>query len=265
MIIANFIIPQEQQQWLQLFKQILIPLSKLGILLFVCYKIYSVIKAYRSAVDITLSSFLKLKTAVIEVFPNRFGEILSLEIGVIYFLFKKKRAHNYIKNEFSYHGNQGITTTIAALAFIILLETVVVHWLIHDWNPLIAYLSSYSSLYLIILLISILRSRSHFPITIDYNNSTLRLQYGFTNQSTINIKDIESIEKSYKSNITGFMKLSNFNEFESHNLILHFTEPQVLQKAYGIKKCYTSIGIYVDNPEVLLQELLQFQNRESKI
>ena len=186
-------------------------------------------------------------------FNSKISEILKMEFNVIYHLFVGKRKSNYRNNEFGYTGIKGTVEMVYAFIFIIAIETIVAHILISKFSLILAIVCSYSSFYLVILFISILNSRTHFPITVE--DELLRLQYGYINSSNIKYCDIHNVELTTKSNNSELMKLSAFKGVEKHNVIIHFLTSQMITKVFGIQKEYNSIGLYVDEPEEFLDQI----------
>ena len=214
-------------------------------------KLLIVINEYK-----VLSLKLKGHELYIKIIENvskgKIAEILKMEFNVLYFLFARKRESNYKNNEFGYTTIKGTVEMVSAFIFIIAIETIVAHILLSKLSIILAIICSYGSLYLIILFISILKSRTHFPIIIG--NESLRLQYGYVNNSIVEYTDIDYIKLTTKSSKSELMKLSAFKGVEKHNVVIHFRNSQKITKVFGIKKQYTSIGIYVDNPELFLEQ-----------
>lgn len=246
LLILTLLIPNSDLSIVLLIQQIVYPLIKIWITFKVLQKIWQLIKEYKVN-SIELNAYSLYSRTISNVFKGRFGEILIMEFSVLYFLFASKDNERLAQNEFTYAKNKGTVEVVSAFIFIILIESIVAHYFIAQWNIVVAFIASYSSLYLIMLFVSILRSRSHFPIRIE--NDILLLQYGFVNKSIVNIRAISKVEKTSRSNDESIMKLSAFKGVERHNIILHFYDTQQITKVFGIKKDYSSIGIFVDDQE----------------
>lgn len=252
LFISTLIIPESSILLIQVIKQVIYPLIKLWICLSIARKCRQIVKEYRNQskhqAGITLYS-----TIINKVFPGKFGEIIKMEFSLLYFLFKGKRSTLFAENEFSYSSNKGTIELISAFAGIVVIETIVAHILISKWSLLVAFVSSYGSLYLILLLTSILRSRNHFPISIQ--EQKLYLRSGYVNKSVVQITDISRVEYSSRSNIPDLMKLSAFKGIENHNVILYFSKRQKITKVFGVEKEYYSIGLFVDEPKRFINSL----------
>lgn len=252
LFISTLLIPDSNFELLQAISKVLFPVLKLWVGIKIFQKLTQLIKAYK-----ILSSErtgYRLYIAIIHSsFSGKLAEILVMEFSVIYFLFSRKRQHPYTENEFAYTSIKGTTEMVAGFIFIILIETLVAHILISQLSPILAFVCSYGSFYLILLFISILKSRNHFPIVLEKDG--LCLQYGYINSSIVKYSDILKVEQTSKSNYDDFMKLSAFKGIEKHNIVIHFRTVQKITKVFGIQREYKSIGLFVDEPENLLTEI----------
>ena len=256
LFVSTLLIPDSNLWIVTLTQTILYPLLKIYLVYKVIYKLIQLVREYRVH-SLELNGFELYATTLRNTFSGKLGEILQMEFSVIYFLFSTKRKTQYKENEYGYTKIKGTVEMVYAFIFIIALETIVAHLLIAKLSILVAFVCTYSSLYLIILFISILKSRKHFPIIVE--DKFLLLQYGFINKSIVKYTDIQKIEQTSRSN-NDIMKLSAFKGVENHNLIIHFKSPQLITKVFGIQREYNSIGLFVDDPERFLLQLDTKQN-----
>jgi hypothetical protein len=61
--------------------------------------------------------------------------------------------------------------------------------------------------------------------------------------------------------IVGAKQLSPLGELESHNLIISVKEEVILKGLYGIKRPFTRIALYADEPQLLKDYIAQQQKR----
>jgi len=252
LFVSTLLIPESNFELLQYLNKVVYPILKVWVGFKILQKLMRLVKEYRVQ-SLELSGYELYTTTLRNAFSEKIGEILRMEFSVVYFLFSRKRKSQYKKCEFGYSKNKGTVEMVSAFIFIIVIETIVAHFLIAKLNLLVACVCTYSSFYLVILFISILKSRSHFPVMIEDN--LLTLQYGFINKSIVKYTDISKIERTSKSNDDDLMKLSAFKGVESHNIIIHFREPQKITKVFGIQKEYRAIGLFLDNPEGFINHI----------
>jgi membrane protein YdbS with pleckstrin-like domain len=264
LIAANFIIPEEHQELLSKVQYISIPLIEIGIVGMILFKLNSLRSSLK---QIEGNDFYdKLLIACTETFPNRIGRIVATEIAVIYFLLSKSKNKIKHDSQFTYYKKSGIKTIVGGLLFLILIETVVVHYLLSKWNITVAWVASFLSLYACVQIIAILKSMNSRPIYIDYKNEELKLRYGFGSQTKIPFSMIENIE-DYKDKLKDnkdHVHLSVFDLVDSNNISIHLYDKHTLKKIYGLDKRYNSISLYVDKKERFMSEIKNIINKQKE-
>jgi len=246
-VIATFIIPSENQYYLNLFKTWGLPLIELTILSFALYNIQKVVKQFKKNRRQTFDFYSNLKTTCFEIFPKAIVMFIVTEIAVFYYGFVYWRKRSLNENEFSYHKNSGTIALLISVIFLIAIETMVFHIVLTKWSDVAAWVLTILSIYTAIQLLGFLKSILKRPISIDRNK--LFLRYGFMNESTINITEIESIEISSKSIEANEQtrSLSILGELESHNVIIHLNKENTMEGLYGLKRKYKVLALYVDD------------------
>ncbi len=257
-LIASFIIPLENQYFLPFLTNVLVPVLEIGILSFIIYKTWNVIQQFKSQNKEGLDFYEALQTACSEVFPNKVGQILAMEIAVVYYVFFNHKKYIPKDNEYTYFIKSGIFSMIWVLIFVLLIETVAIHLLVERWSIVAAWILTFLSIYTCLQIIALMRSMKSRLIKIDKENQILHLKYGFFNQVDISIKDIEEIEISRKSfnKESGIVHLSALDVLDSHNVILHLKNEYVLNRIYGLKKKFKKIALFIDEKESFQKELL---------
>ena len=249
LILASLIIPTDYHQLLIKVKFILIPLLEIGILSILVYKISLLNKSLKK--NHGDDFYDKLLISCSEVFPNRIGKILATEIAVFYYLFVPQDKEHPSDVEFTYFKKSGIKTILAVFLFLVVVETIVVHFLLAKWNLTVAWILSFLGVYAMIQVLSVMRSMNKRLITIDYETEFLKLRYGFGCQTLISFDEISCIEKTQKINdkTKAHVNLSLFDLLDSKNIVIHLNTENKLQKIYGIEKKYKSISIFVDEKD----------------
>lgn len=254
LIICSFILPSENQYYLNLFKTWILPIIELSILSFVIYNIRKGIKKYKLNKTESLDFFSTLKNTCYEILPKGVVIPVVTEIAVFYygFLYWKKRELK--ENEFSYHKDSGTITLLIAIIFIVAIETVVLHILLAKWSNIAAWILTFISIYSGVQIFGFLKSMLKRPISIE--NDKLFLRYGIMNETTIDLRDIDSLEISSKDIELNkeTRKLSFLGELESHNIIIRLKEENTLTGLYGIKRTYKNLALHVDKK-------IEFENR----
>ncbi len=246
-VICSLILPAENQQYLNFFKTWLLPIVELFIVLFVIYNLRKGIKHYKRNKSETFDFYITLKKTCYEILPKAVVVPVVTEIAVFYYGFiywKKRKLKN---NEFSYHKNSGTIPLLIAVIGIVAIETVTVHILLAKWSNTAALIFTILSVYSGIQIFGFLKSMLKRPIAIE--NNKLFLRYGIMTETTIDLKNIESVEllsKDIEFN-KETRKLSPFGALESHNVVIRLKEENTFTGLYGIKRKYRVLALYVED------------------
>lgn len=246
-IIGSFILPSENQFYLNLFKTWVLPIVELSILTFVIFKLRKGIRRYKLNKNQSFDFFTSLKDTCYEILPKAVVIPVVTEIAVFYYGFiywKKRRIKN---NEFTYHKDSGSTALLSVIIFIVAIETFVLHILLAKWSLTAAWVLTFLSIYSGIQIFGFLKSIFKRPISIE--NGKIHLRYGIMTETEIDLKDIASIEISSKDIELNkeTRKLSFLGELESHNVIIRLKKENTLIGLYGIKRKYKTLVLHVDD------------------
>ncbi len=256
-LLASLFIPSEHQGLLATIKSISIPVIEIGIITIIIAKIISLNRAFKGTKG--KDFYDRVLLACEEIFPNRIGKVLATEIAVIYYLFSTKTQRHEADINFTYYKKSGIQTTIMVLLFMVLLETIVVHYVLAKWNANIAWILTFLSLYTMFQISAVLKSMARRPITIDYESNHLLLRYGFGCQTSIPFDALESIEPNRRltTNDKSHQCLSLFDMLDTNNTKIILNTENTLLKLYGIKKKYRSISLFVDERDIFIENVKQ--------
>lgn len=249
LILGYYVLPSEHHYYLDAFKQFGLPVIEISVLVFVSLKVRTMIKSYKANKKEGADFYTVLQKACREIIPGRMSSFLVSEISVIYYGFLNWKKPELTINDFTYHKRSGSPALFGALIFIVFVETIAVHIVLLQWSHLAAVVLSILSVYTGLQLLGFSRSLSKRPITIE--NAKLYLRYGILNESTIHIKDIESIELSRKTLEYNdeVRKFSILGDLESHNVVIQCKRPQIMFGIYGMKKSFTTLALHVDDKE----------------
>ncbi len=193
--------------------------------------------------------------------PPTLAMILATEASVFHYLTHNDTTTAINEKSFTYHKKSTAKSSILVFLFLLITETIVVHYLVYEKHPLLANFLTFFSIYALVQVSGILRSMKQRLITMNATTKMLTLRYGFASQTAIAYKEIKSITQSRKSRDTlkGHISLSPFEMIDSTNIFLELHTEQTLTKTYGITKRFTSISLFVDEPDkfiTAIQEVL---------
>lgn len=260
--IGTYILPVENQYYLNLFKTWALPVVELLALCFIIIKIRQSVNIYKPNKQANPDFFTALKESCAKLLPGKTVPFFATEIAVFYYAFISWRKPVPKENDFTYHKNSGTSTFLAVVIFIVLIETFSVHLLLAKWSYMAAWVLSGLSIYTAVQLFGFLKSLSQRHTSIKKNQLIIR--YGILAETEIKLEDIELIELS-KAGLKPDQKtkrLSAFGEFESHNVIIKLKKEYVLSGLYGIKKKFTNLALYLDNGEDFknkIEAILQYK------
>ena len=247
LILASYSIPIERQIYLSLAKKWLVPVLESVILIIVLIKLTKGIIIFKNSGSYDF--FNVIKNSCEEILPKKISYAFATEVAVFYYGFINWKNTKPKLKEFSYHKGSGIISTLIAVLFIISIETFVVHILISKWNETVAWILSVLGIYTAVQIFGFMKSISRRYISIE--NGILHLRYGILCETSVELKNIRSIELSSADipKDSTIRKFSAFSNLESHNVIIRLEEEQIMIRPYGFKVKFKELALYIDNKE----------------
>lgn len=258
-LLANEVIPASHQFLLQQIKTFAFPIVEISVLGYIVLQTYQTLQRFRVEKNVNPDFYTALKAACSEVLPQKIASLLSTEIAVIYYSLFNWKKRDLVANEFSYYKKNGIRLLVATFIFLIFIETFAVHLILQLWSHTAAWILTVLSLYTCLQVFALIRSMSKRPIFVDIAGGKLFLRYGFFSETTILLKDIEGLELNTKPlpADNSVVRFSPLGHLDKHNIILHLSSKNTLQRIYGIQNFYQSIAIYVDEKEKFVETIRQ--------
>lgn len=144
---------------------------------------------------------------------------------------------------FSYHRSQDTGMSLA-LMLILTLEAVPVHFLVHQWSNIAAWVLTGLSLYTLLWLLGDLQALRLKPAKLTATH--LHLYTGLRQQATIPLEDIADITPAEPTVPAG---CTQFSLSEPAQLYLYLKRPAPVFGLFGKRTDVSCIGVYVDDPE----------------
>ncbi len=196
-VIAGFILPAAQQNYLEWVKKI-IPLFELVVLGFIIVKIRTMVKIFRDVKQREI------------YFIDAFGEscrralgnlpilgIILTEFSLIYFAFAGwfKKFENLDSNNipFSYHRKNGYAAIVGVIIIILITETLALHLLLQRWSLVAAWIFTGLSLYGLFWLLGDYHAMRLHPIVLSQN--VLFIRSGLRWRTTLPLANLAAIDK----------------------------------------------------------------------
>lgn len=261
-IIGIYIIPKDNQQYIQLAIRWVLPVIELSIIAFVIYKVVQKIKQYKANNKLNLDYYNLIKSICQQILPKRVSNIVATEIAIFYYGFFAWKKNFATENQYTGHKKSGIFATLGVLMFMTFVEAGIVHLLVSRWNNVVAWIVTGLSLYSVVMLFGILKSIPRRLTTIEKENLVLR--YGILSDANIRIDDIESIILSQKDldlNDKLTKTLSPFSFLEGYNTIIKLKTEKQITGIYGFTKKVKKIGLNIDDKEKFKIEINKRLNK----
>ena len=246
-VAASFILPANNQVYVDLFKTWGIPVIEMVVLTFIAVKVRGLVKKVRDNKGQSPDFYTALKEACSDIIPPKLVPLFVTEVSVMYYSFLSWKRRPLATNEFSYHKRSGTPALLGAALAVIAIETVVLHILLAQVSELAAWILTGLSIYAAFQVFGAAKSLARRPIV--YGEDRLIMRYGILNESEIAFEDIESVELSGQPLGTDktIVKLSPLGDMERHNVIIRLHRENVLTGLYGVKKTYKALALHVDD------------------
>ncbi|MTI20069.1 hypothetical protein E1176_03460 [Fulvivirga sp. RKSG066] len=255
LLVGSYFLPKEDQTYLDLFKNWALPIIELSILTLVIIKVRKAVVTYKKLKNVSPDFYDTLKNFCSEILPKKLVFPFATEVAVFYYGFIHWKSRQPENNEYTYHKNSGTPALLGGFILVIAIETIALHYLLAQWNVIIAWTLTGLSIYTAVQLLVFAKALSKRPIIIT--EETLLLRYGIMNESQIPMADIDSVVLSKKELEKNKLTrtLSPLRDLESHNVIINLKRENTLQGVYGIKKNFKTIGLHIDEPHDFIEEI----------
>ncbi len=237
-VIASLLLPERQQFHLDLIKDFVLPIVELTVLSVIIYKVYRATKSYQAHAVDGQDFYTTIKKSALETLEKpRLASVFASEIAMVYyslFAWKRKKIG---ENDFTNYKENGVLSIFGGIIFIVLAETFVLHKVLIDWNAIVTWILTGTSIYTLLQIFAHAKAMTKRPVTLT--KETLFLRYGLFADTAIDLTNIDRIEitdKNIEDETLVVDKLALVKEMEGHNIAIHFKEKQRIQKIYGITK-----------------------------
>jgi hypothetical protein len=258
-ILCGLFIHTQSNPILSFIKFWILPVIECLVVFTVARNFYEANKKAKNEKTGKIDFLLHCKKVLIDVTGNeRFGNILSTEISVVYYsLFGRKDNTADYSSRFSSYKESSSTMLLAVIIFLLLIETTSMHLIITMWSHSMAWLFTGLSLYTCLQLFGHIKAKRARPILI--NSDTIEIRNGLAGDVIIQKSNIESIELSSRHcSEKGTVKMALLTKLEDHNLTITLKESVEVIKMYGIKKRANKILFFVDKPKGFLSSISLF-------
>lgn len=248
LVIGTFLLPKEDQIFLDFFKSWILPIIEIGIFFYIVLKLKKTISHYKSLKSHSSDFPETLRAACKDLVPEKLIVPFTTELAVIYYGFIHWKPVLLSDNQFSYHKKSTTSSLAGAFILLILIESIWLHFVLQNWNVTLAWILTFFSVYSMIQIFGFVKSTIKRPIVL--RESHLHAHYGVISETTIPISEIEAVETSttYNKDDDSLKLLSPIGGMEGVTVVIHLKSSQVLSGLYGSKKTYSKLGMFIDEP-----------------
>ncbi len=247
---AAWLVPSETFV-LKILKIVVFPMLEFGVLSFAGYTIFKARKTYQSLKNKGFDQMENLRETLAAEFPSPvLGKALAFEIGVFYYAFFKWRKAAPRENSFSYHREKGIAALLSIFIFLVLAETIVIHFVLMSQNLIAAaWILTALSVYFVFQIFAHLKAVLLRPIALGANEIFVRC--GIIGDAKIEYEKIEKIEAFNRDfeKSAGALKAVAAGKLTAPNVRIILREDAIFTGFYGIEKNFKTIYLAVDEAE----------------
>lgn len=260
LVLGNYVLPESEKTFLNLFIEWVLPVVELSVLGFVIFKVRQVIRTFKHQKETSTDFFDVVKKTCAELFPKTVSLLVATEIAVIYYGFFRWKKRKQLTNEFTHHKSTGSFAVLVAMIMAVLVETAVLHILLINWNATVTWILSALSLYTAFQVFGIARSLSQRPFAAL--NDAFVLRYGIMAETELAYSQIASIERTSRdlNKDEGEKPFSPLGDLEGHNVIVTLKAPLIIRGLYGMKKEAIALALHLDDPQSFIERFHSKQN-----
>ena len=247
---ASVLVPDEHHGLLDVLGYAL-PVVELGLVGYVGYKAWRVIRANREARAAGGDVYDRVRDTLRDAFdaPAVAGA-LAYEVSLFHYAFAVRRPERP-EHGASYHRRSGYGAVFAAVLMAAALELVAVHFLLRAWSETAALVHVALSVYGVVWLVGDYRAMRRRPH--ELRDDGLRLRYGLRWDLAVAWEHISHVERTRRPP-TGDDSL-NTVPVGSPQYVVELHAPAEAVGPYGITKDVRRVGLIVDDPQAFESRL----------
>jgi hypothetical protein len=180
-------------------------------------------------------------------------QIVAAESLMFYYAFSSwKKSSPIGEGYFTLHKNSSLVAFQIMMIHAIIIETIGIHWWLHDQSMLLSILLLILNVYSVIFFLGDIQAVRLNPLKMTDND--LYLSLGLVKRMVLSLDDIESITMDQKLLEKKIDKKTTIEfiakDFETVHpqMILELKNPCSVTLFLGIEKTYTRVALRVDNP-----------------
>ena len=254
LLAVKFILPSSEQSFLK-FSDFLIPSIELSVAVFLLIKLRQVIRDVRTARRESLYFIDALRTGIRKSVKSDFiAAIVASEVSMLYLVFAgcfaRFRTSRHDVSKYSYHRKSNFL--FWPLVALIIVETVGVHLVISIWTQPGAWIFTGISAYTLLWMVGHYHASRLQPVIVDEQNIYLRT--GLIWRGQMSLSNISEVRNAMNADrlADGYVNVSLLGD---PDVVIVLRDPEVLEGLFARKKEVTILGIALDEPEALVEDV----------
>ncbi len=254
LLIVRFVLPTSEQSFLR-FSDFLIPAIELIVAAFLLIKLRCVIRDIRTARLECLYFTDALRTGIRKSVKSDFvAAIVASEVSMLYLVFAgwfaKFRTSRPVVSVHSYHRKSNFL--FWPLMALVIVETFGLHLVISIWTPTGAWVFTAVSIYTLLWMIGHIHASRLQPVIVD--DQYIYLRTGLVWRGQIALSNVSEVRKVTRADrqADGFVNVSLLGD---PDVVIVLRDPELLEGLFARKKEAMILGIALDDPEAIVEDV----------
>lgn len=179
--------------------------------------------------------------------------ILSEALAFYYAFFTWKKRPTDDPRAITLHKNTSSIAFTLMLIHAIIIETIGIHWWLHDKSALLSIILLVLNVYSVIYFIGDIQATRLNPLTVK--NGKLNVSLGLNKRISVPLDSIESVRWGAEPEADALEFVAKDFEEPESEVVIDFKLPQQAVLFFGKTRTVSQIALKVDNPEKLKQLL----------
>lgn len=247
---APFIAPFAVITWAGILVEVAFVIIEICLLLLFVRYLPAIIGTVKAS---SLPLIFSFPQAVIQKVPNNFIiQILCAELLMFYYAFFTWRKKVPTEG-FTVHKKSMYIPVIVMVFHACIFEAVAFHWLTSDRWPVLAWIHLALTVYGLVFFLADFNATRLHPAVVKQGK--LYLANGLMKRTVIDLQQIKAIHQQVEEDVYLFAIMGSGED--KPQFVLEMQQPQTISMMMGIEKQVRFIGIVVDEPLALRQEIEQ--------
>lgn len=254
LLAIRFILPTSELSLLR-FSDYLIPAIELSVAVLLLFKLRNVIRDVRRARRESLYFVDALRIGLGKSVKSDYvAAIVASEVSMLYLVFAgwfaKFRTSRTDVSVHSYHRKSSFL--FWPLMALVIVETFGLHLVISIWTSTGAWVFTAISIYTLLWMVGHIHASRLQPVIVDDQYIFLRTGLVWRGQIALsNVLEVRKVTRDDRQ-ADGFMNVSLLGD---PDVVIVLGEPEVLEGLFARKKEVTLLGIALDEPEALVEDV----------